>query len=89
MQIPKISEAIMSPKTIVVVDTGHASSLSSVLTCPSHGAITGETEVEAKKTVIEINPASKKFKGRSLLIQNAKNKNKGSRIPKMMTGPFR
>ena len=89
MQIPKINEAITSPKTIVDTETGHASSLSSVLICPSHGAITGETEVDAKKTVIESNPAIKKFKGKSLPIQNAKNRNKGSRIPKMTTGPFR
>ena len=87
--IPKVIDARISPKTIVVVEMGHASSLSSVLICPSHGAMTGETEVEAKNTVIEINPVIRKFKDKFLPIQNAKNKNKGSSMPKITTGPFR
>jgi len=89
MPTPKVIDAIMSPKTIVVIEMGHASSLSSVLICPSHGAMTGETEVDAKKTVIEISPAIRKFRGKLLPIQNAINKNRGRRTPKITTGPFR
>ncbi len=56
--VPNNMEAIASPERMMAMLTGDVISLSKVLALVSHGAITGPTAVEVKKTVIDIMLAS-------------------------------
>jgi len=53
MSNPKYSEACISPKRTVVMDTGEEINLSKVLLLDSHGIMVGPTAVDVKKVVIE------------------------------------
>ncbi len=86
---PNRKDARISPITIVAIDTGVDTSLSKVLILTSHGVIMGTTAVAVKKMVIAIKPDIKKFMDSSLPTMKAPNKNKGSKIPKITTGPLR
>jgi len=89
MTSPNKNDASISPSIIVLTVRGHETSLSSVFICVSHGAITGDTEVEVKNRVIAISPGIRNSGDSFLSIQNAKNRNSGNKIPNITTGPFR
>ncbi len=86
---PKIAEASISPKIIVVTVTGAEANRSKVLIRVSHGAITGTTDVEVKKRVMPSIPGIRKLRGSSRPIEKAKNRKRGSRRPNIITGPLK
>ena len=89
ISIPKTKDAIMSPSRIVLNDTGAETNRSSVFILVSEGAITGPTEVAVKKTVMPTIPGIRNSIGRSLPIENAKNRKSGKRMPNISTGPLK
>jgi len=90
INVPKITDASISPMIRADIEMGQDINLSRVFICDSQGVITGDTEVAVNSMVIPIRPATRKSMGRSLLpLRKAKNKNKGINIPKIITGPLR
>ncbi len=87
--IPNSTDAKISPRRIVVMDTGEDASRSRFLVCVSVGAITGVIDVDVKNIVMPSNPAIRKSTGRSLPIMNATKRNAGKRTPNIITGPFK
>jgi hypothetical protein len=85
---PKAKEARTSPRTIVGNVTGQDISLSRVLACVSQGATAGEIAVAVKKRIIPKRPGIMKSRLRFLPMAKDRNKNKGRRIPKIITGPL-
>ena len=90
INIPNKNDANISPNRRVVMEIGADINLSKVRIWASHGAITGETAVAVKNTVIPINPEIKKSADIFLLpIKKAKKRNNGIKNPNITTGPFK
>ena len=89
MHAPKMKEAIISPNIIVLTVMGQEMSRSSVLICVSHGAITGETEVDVKNMVIATNPGMRNAAGKSRPMEKARNRKRGNKMPNNRTGPLK
>jgi hypothetical protein len=88
--IPNKKDANMSPNNRVVMEIGADINLSKVCNWASQGAITGETAVAVKNTVIPIRPEIRKSTDIFLLpMKKARNKNNGIKNPNMTTGPFK
>jgi hypothetical protein len=88
--IPKMIEAIISPRTMASIVIGHDASRSKVLACPSQGKIAGETAVALKRSVIPINPEIRNERGSwRLPIKKARKRKNGIKTPKIRTGPLR
>jgi phage terminase large subunit-like protein len=68
---------------------GQEMSRSSVLICVSHGAITGETEVDVKNMVIATNPGMRNAAGKSRPMEKARNRKRGNKMPNNRTGPLK
>ena len=73
---------------IVGIDIGADTSLSKVFILVSQGTITGTTEVAVKKSVSPTEPGTKKLIGMFLPMEKARNRKRGSKIPKIRTGPL-
>ena len=90
INIPNKKDANMSPNRRVVMEIGADINLSKVSTWASHGAITGETAVAVKNTVIPIRPEIRKSTDIFLLpMKNARNRNNGIKNRNITTGPFK
>jgi hypothetical protein len=81
MITPKMNDDNASPRRIAGIDMGAEINLSSVLSLPSHGRMTGETAVAVKKSVMLRSPDKRKSIGMPRPRKNARNRNKGKRIP--------
>jgi hypothetical protein len=86
---PKIMEARASPKMIAQTATGHDASLSRVRAWVSQGAITGDTALAVKNTVIPSMPGMRDSIDISLPMEKARRRKAGMSMPKITTGPFK
>jgi len=87
--VPNNNPARISPMRIECSEIGVEINLSKVFVLLSHGAMTGVTEEDVKNIVREIIPGTRTCGGRFLPTENARKRNKGKRIPKIRTGPFK
>jgi len=86
---PYKKPAKMSPKMIAEMEAGVEINRSSVRIRVSQGATIGLAEDAVKKSVIPTSPGRRTLGGIFLPMANAKNKQRGKRMPNIKTGALR